>query len=147
MQCSTASLLHPSEISLLLPWSISPCLAVQKDTQLRKDSCLILPRVLWNHQRWKEPHATHLAVAPHPSALEKMMRGPWADRRPRRLQQQLHAPQTHPHPALLSACHHFLSVNHLNIPRKRSNPYRKAPRTLSATEALEVSAFKWLLLS
>lgn len=72
--CSTASLLHPSEISLLLPWSISPCLALQKDTQLRKFSCLILPRVLWNDQRGKEPHATRLAVAPHPSALEKTTR-------------------------------------------------------------------------
>lgn len=72
--CSTALLLHPSEISLLLPWSISPCLALQKDTQLRKVSCLILPWVLWNDQRGKEPHATRLAVAPHPSALEKTTR-------------------------------------------------------------------------
>jgi len=49
----------------------------------------------------KEPHTTHSAVAPHPSALEKVLypvkRGPWWDRRPQQLPPQLHAPSCSHH--------------------------------------------------
>lgn len=80
---STASLLHPSEISCLFPWSVwchgwdgqtvLPRVAVQTRYSTAGRFMSDLAQAPMKSPVGKELHTTHLAVAPHPSALEKVL--------------------------------------------------------------------------
>lgn len=70
---STAAPSHPSETSHLFPWSIVPCVAVQTRSWTVGRFTFDLAQGPMKSPVGKEPHATHLAVAPHPSALEKVL--------------------------------------------------------------------------